>query len=61
MNVFNEGITETAGSFGSFYEIETSSSAKELKVGESQTIGRLSIILKVKKMNYVKFLKNYWV
>lgn len=36
INVFNDGITETAGPFGPFYELETSSSARELKVGEAQ-------------------------
>ncbi|MFC2112845.1 DUF6786 family protein [Bacteroidota bacterium] len=36
INVFNDGATENGGPFGPFYELETSSSAKELKVGESQ-------------------------
>ena len=34
INIFNDGITPTAGPFGPFYELESSSSAKELKVSE---------------------------
>lgn len=35
INVFNDGPTENSGPFGPFYELETSSSARELKVGQS--------------------------
>jgi len=34
INIFNDGITPTAGPFGPFYELESSSSARELKTGE---------------------------
>ncbi|WP_405398710.1 DUF6786 family protein [Maribacter sp. Asnod2-G09] len=34
INIFNDGITQTAGPFGPFYEVESSSAAKELEVGE---------------------------
>ncbi len=34
INIFNDGITPTAGPFGPFYEVESSSSAKELDVGK---------------------------
>ncbi len=34
INIFNDGTTATAGPFGPFYELESSSSAKELKKGE---------------------------
>jgi len=34
INIFNDGITPTAGPFGPFYELESSSSAKELQVGQ---------------------------
>jgi uncharacterized protein DUF6786 len=37
INIFNDGIIPTAGPFGPFYELESSSSAKELKVGEALT------------------------
>ncbi len=35
INVFNDGVWNGVGPFGPFYELETSSPAKELKVGES--------------------------
>ncbi|WP_298487642.1 DUF6786 family protein [uncultured Maribacter sp.] len=35
INVFNDGVWNNVGPFGPFYELETSSPAKELKVGES--------------------------
>ncbi|WP_298503667.1 DUF6786 family protein [uncultured Maribacter sp.] len=35
INVFNDGVWDNVGPFGPFYELETSSPAKELKVGES--------------------------
>ena len=35
VNVFNDGKMGEVGPFGPFYELETSSSARELKVGES--------------------------
>jgi hypothetical protein len=35
INVFNDGVTETGGPFGPFYELETSSSARQLRAGES--------------------------
>ncbi|MDO6470455.1 DUF6786 family protein [Maribacter sp. 1_MG-2023] len=34
INIFNDGVTPTAGPFGPFYEVESSSAAKELEVGE---------------------------
>ncbi|WP_158969596.1 DUF6786 family protein [Paraglaciecola sp. L3A3] len=36
INVFNDGLVDGEGPFGPFYELETSSSARELKVGQSQ-------------------------
>lgn len=35
INVFNDGVLGDAGPFGPFFELETSSSARELDVGES--------------------------
>lgn len=35
INIFNDGVTADAGPFGPFYEMETSSSARELKTGAS--------------------------
>ncbi|RRQ48619.1 hypothetical protein DZC72_13085 [Maribacter algicola] len=37
INIFNDGTIATAGPFGPFYELESSSSAKELEVGAVQT------------------------
>ena len=37
INVFNDGIWGDIGPFGPFYELETSSPAKALKVGESMS------------------------
>ncbi|WP_291959307.1 DUF6786 family protein [Maribacter sp.] len=35
INIFNDGVTSTAGPFGPFYELETSSSAQELEAGKN--------------------------
>jgi len=37
INVFNDGVWGDIGPFGPFYELETSSPAKALKVGESMS------------------------
>ncbi|MEP2237970.1 MAG: DUF6786 family protein [Maribacter sp.] len=34
INIFNDGVTQSAGPFGPFYEVESSSAAKELETGE---------------------------
>ncbi len=34
INIFNDGVTPMAGPFGPFYELESSSAAKELQIGE---------------------------
>lgn len=37
INIFNDGRTDGVKPFGPFYELESSSNAKELKIGESQS------------------------